>query len=186
MNKQADPEVKLEHIESAVGDITRATSLWLTTQKNLGKSYVRRCLGDPRADTATISQQTLDGMTSSFGNLIDGWFGWIQLANALTGSRYWPNPRGSVTTIYSQTVVIVPGANVTADINIVSSPLADGTGNQIDAGYITFDPNFLQAVTDTVVTVEVNAPLATVSGIYKGTINDQASGNAIFPYAIEI
>jgi hypothetical protein len=186
MNKQADPEVKLKHIESAVNDITRATSLWFTTQRNLGKSFVRRCLGDPRADTATISQQTLDGMTNSFGNLIDGWFGWVQLLNALTGSRYWPNPQGSVSTIYTQSVVVVPGGNITTDMNIVSSPLADDNGNQIAVECITLDPTFLQAVTDSVVTVEVNAPLTTVSGVYKGTINNQANGNAVFPYAIEI
>jgi|SRR5580692_5996753 hypothetical protein len=187
MNQQASrahPGGKVAHIESAVDDLTGAASSLLKTQTDLAKTLVRRCAGDPRADPTTIGQQTLNGMTSSFEKLIDGWFGWLQLTDALTGSRYWPNPPGS--TIYLHKDVTVPAANIPAVIQIVSSALDDGSGNRIDAGCIWLDPQLLQAATDQLVKVEIWAPLATVPGLYTGSINDAASGNVVFQYEIVV
>lgn len=182
----ADPGGKVANIESAVDDLTGAADHLLRTQNDLAKSLVRRCAGDPRADPATMGQQTLNGMTSSFGNLIDGWFAWLQLVDALSGSRFWPNPPGSQgSTIYIQKEVTVPAANIVADIQIVSSELDDGSGNRIDAGCIRVDPQSLQADADAVVSVVIAAPATTASGRYAGSIND-GSGNPVCPYEIVV
>jgi hypothetical protein len=190
MNQQAsatDQEGKVAQIESAVDEFTGAISRLLTTQTDLTKSLVRRWAGDPRADPATMGQQVLDGMTSSFGNLVDGWFGWIQLVDALSGSRYWPNPPGSQeSTKYIRKDLTVPATNIRTDIQIASSALDDGSGNRIDAGYIRLDPQSLQAATDTLVTVVITAPVTTVSGRYAGSINNAGTGALVFPYEIVV
>jgi hypothetical protein len=162
-----------------------AANDFLATQAAFAKSLVGRCVGDPGADQTPLGQQALDAWTNSLGNAFEAWFSWLQLADVVTGSRWSPNPPGPPPSIVQiRDKVTVPADKIPANVDIVSSALDDGKGNQIDAQWITLAPQSLQASIETEVVIVVRAPGTTRPGTYSGAIQQATTNDEVVRYEI--